>query len=71
MWSSYQTYILKIKGFAHETFPELEHGILKKFEEALKKKQINDDSLKERFKVFCFKHDLESLILASESQLAK
>ena len=54
------------KAFQHETFDELKRGIVKNFQDALTAKGITDDvHLKERFKVFCFKHDLEALILAS------
>lgn len=53
------------KAFPHETFEELKTGILRNFESALKDKNINDARLSERFKVFCFKHDLEALLLAS------
>lgn len=60
----------KNKGFPHETFLELEQGIFNKFQEALQSKRINDHRLQQRFKVFCFKHDLESLILAAETQLS-
>ncbi|MCE2697207.1 MAG: DUF4276 family protein [Nostocales cyanobacterium LE14-WE4] len=57
------------KGFEHETIQELENGILNKFNQVLESKGINDNRLKERFRIFCFKHDLEALILAAESQL--
>ena len=60
----------KNKGFEHETIAELENGILKNFHQALKSKGINDNRFTDRFKVFCFKHDLEALILAAESQLS-
>ncbi|MBI1746917.1 MAG: DUF4276 family protein [Acidobacteria bacterium] len=56
--------------FPHETFDELRNGIFHNFEQALHRK-INkaDDRVKERFKVFCFKYDLEALVLASEKAL--
>lgn len=57
------------KGFTHETVQELENGILNNFHQALTSKGIDDNRLRERFKVFCFKHDLEVLILAAEQQL--
>lgn len=60
----------KNKGFKHETVQELENGILNNFNQALQSKGITDNRLRERFKVFCFKHDLEALILAAESQLS-
>ncbi len=60
----------KNKGFPHETFAELERGIMERFSRALKAKGFADDSrFLERFKVFCFQHDLEVLILAAEEQL--
>jgi len=60
----------KNKGFEHETVQELENGILNNFNQALQSKGINDNRLRERFKVFYFKHDLEALVLAAESQLS-
>ncbi|WP_373526718.1 DUF4276 family protein [Nostoc sp.] len=59
----------KNKGFEHETVQDLENGILKNFTQALQSKGITDNRLRERFRVFCFKHDLEALILAAESEL--
>jgi len=54
------------KVFPHETFGELVTGILRNFSDALQSKGIEDDAWpNERFKVFCFKHDLEALLLAS------
>ena len=57
------------KGFTHETFQQLEAGIMENFFQALQKKGIQDERLKERFKVFCFKYEMEALILAAESAL--
>lgn len=57
------------KGFPHETFQQLEAGIMENFSQALQKKDIQDERLKERFKVFCFKYEMEALILAAESAL--
>lgn len=59
----------KNKGFEHETIQGLENGVLNQFNQVLQSKRINDNRLQERFRVFCFKHDLEALILAAESQL--
>ena len=60
----------KNKGFKHETFDELKAGIFRNFSSALRHKGVEDDSrVIERFRVFCFKHDLEALILASEEAL--
>lgn len=57
------------KGFTHETFQQLKAGIMENFSQALQKKGIQDERLKERFKVFCFKYEMEALILAAESAL--
>jgi len=58
------------KGFPHQTFNELRDGVLDQFNEALKRKGlIDDERLKARFQVFCFKYDLEALILASKEKL--
>ena len=59
----------KNKGFPHETFQQLKAGIMENFYQALQKKGIQDERLKERFKVFCFKYEMEALILAAESAL--
>jgi hypothetical protein len=60
----------KNKGFKHETITELENGVICNFEKALQQKGIDDNRIKERFKIFCFKHDLEALILAAETELS-
>lgn len=57
------------KGFNHTTYKELETGIMSQFNQELTRKGINDQRLIERFRVFCFKYDLEALVLASETQL--
>ena len=60
----------KNKGFPHETFEELKEGVMEKFDSALRSQKLEGDlRLRERFKVFCFQHDLEVLILAAEEQL--
>ena len=60
------------KGFKHETFDELKTGILRNFSNALRKKgAANDPRFRERLRVFCFKHDLEALVLASQEALRK
>ena len=61
----------KNKGFPHETFQQLKAGIMDNFSQALQKKGIQDERLKERFKVFCFKYEMEALILAAESGLRR
>ena len=56
----------KNSGFTHETADELIKGIKDNFKKELQKKNPDFDTrLLERFKAFCFKHDLESLILAA------
>lgn len=57
------------KGFEHRTFYEMKAGILHNFDKALNDRGISDIRLKDRFHVFCFKHDLEVLILASPDSL--
>jgi hypothetical protein len=44
-------------------------GITANFTAAVARVGLDDERLKQRFKVFCFKHDLEVLILACEEQL--
>ena len=57
-------------GFDHETFNELKEGIFSEFDKALRDIGIeNNIHLHNRFKVFCFKYDLEVLVLASEEAL--
>ena len=59
-------------GFEHETFDELKAGILERFDRALRDRHVGDDArLRDRFQVFCFKYDLEALILASEEALER
>lgn len=59
------------KGFPHETAEELLSGIYAEFEKWLQKRGIKEDErVKGRFKAFCFKYDLEALILAAEEALA-
>lgn len=58
------------KAFPHETFDELRDGLEANFERELRAKGAGDDArLRVRFKVFCFKHDLEALVLAAEEAL--
>jgi hypothetical protein len=62
----------KNTSFQHETVDELREGVTKNFERALKKSKEKDDPrLRKRFRVFCFKHDLEALILAAKDALQK
>lgn len=56
----------KDKAFPHETATELVAGIRCNFRQALAAKGgAQDPRLEARFKAFCFKHDLEALILAA------
>jgi hypothetical protein len=58
------------KAFPHETVEELKTGILKNFDKALQSRGRKVDArLRERFKVFCFKYDLEALLLAAKEAL--
>lgn len=54
----------------HTTFDELSRALQQEFESALARKRLDDRRLHNRFHVFCFKYDLEALVLAAESQLA-
>lgn len=56
--------------FTHTTFDELAQALRQEFERVLARKRLDDTRLHERFHVFCFKHDLEALVLAAEDQLA-
>jgi Domain of unknown function (DUF4276) len=56
----------KNRGFPHTTFAELQAGILENFRAAARRQKIQKvQELEPRFKVFCFKHDLEALLLAA------
>ncbi len=57
-------------GFPHSTFADLSKGLRERFKKELERKNVDDVRLHERFHIFCFKHDLESLVLAAENQLA-
>jgi len=60
------------KGFPHETADELVDGVVENFRRALRTKGARDDSrVLNRFRVFCFKYDLEALLLASEDGLRR
>ena len=62
----------KDEAFPHETVEELEAGILRNFNAALQHIDTERNmQLEARFKIFCFKHDLEALILASEEGLRR
>ena len=61
----------KNKGFPHETVDELVAGTRVNFRRALQMKGLADDNrFLARFHVFCFKHDLEALLLAAPGALA-
>lgn len=58
------------KGFQHSTFSELRDGIFKVFKSTLARKGMTDSTIINRFKIFCFKYDLEALVLAAQNALA-
>ena len=60
----------KNKVFPHETFSELAKGIQEQFAAMLRAKGVDDERVGDRFHVFCFKHDLEALLLACKRELA-
>lgn len=56
----------KNHGFPHSTPEELIDGVFRQFQAVLARKGIQDGGhLESRFRVFCFKHDLEALVLAA------
>jgi hypothetical protein len=55
----------KNHGFPHSTADELTEGVRHQFRAILARKGIHDQRLESRFHVFCFKHDLEALVLAA------
>ncbi len=55
----------KNKGFPHTTPLELKEGAIKEFQSKCK----DNPNLADRFHVFCLKHDLEMLLLASKENL--
>jgi len=57
-------------GFPHRTFPELSQALHQAFERQRTLKGDADERLSARFRIFCFKHDLEALVLAAEPALA-
>ncbi|MFH1036123.1 MAG: DUF4276 family protein, partial [Pseudomonadota bacterium] len=61
----------KDKPARHETPQELETLVLGNFRKALEDRgRSYSDDLTQRFKVFCFKHELEALLLAVPDRLA-
>jgi len=57
------------KGFDHSTFDEMQRGMMERFTNVLRKRRVDDLRLMQQFQVFCFKHDLEVLLLANEAAL--
>ena len=53
----------------HITFDDLETGLKDKFINLMNEKNIKDNRLLDRFKINCFKYDLEVLLLASKKEL--
>ncbi len=60
----------KNKPFPHSSYEELKEELERRFDRELQSKHC-DEGLKKRFRVHCFKHDLEALVLASEDILMK
>jgi hypothetical protein len=59
------------KAFAHKSADELIAGTKQIFADAVREQfKTTDASLTDRFHVFCFKHDLEALVLAAEAGLS-
>jgi len=58
------------KPFQHSTYQELKTELEQRFLKEVHRKAC-DSSLNERFRVHCFKYDLEGLLLASEDILLK
>jgi hypothetical protein len=60
----------KNKGFPHDRADEMIEGVIDQFKRALRAKGLApEDRWLRRFKVFCFKHDMEALLLAAEEVL--
>lgn len=60
------------KEVPHQNVSELTAAIHAEFNQALKRKGLEvDRRYQDRFKVFCFKYELEALVLAAERALAK
>jgi len=57
------------KGCPHHTVEEMVQGAMAQFRAAIKQQHINAQRLLGRFKVFCFKYELEALLLANEDVL--
>jgi hypothetical protein len=57
-------------GLQHETPEELRQRLGAELDRILARKNVNDDRLRQRFWVHCFKHDLEALILAATEPLS-
>lgn len=59
------------KGFPHRTPDEMRAGIMHRFVEAGTQKGLRDIGyLSSRFHVFCFKHEMEVLLLAARERFA-
>ncbi|MBX2889704.1 MAG: DUF4276 family protein [Saprospiraceae bacterium] len=57
-------------GFPHESFDDLEKGLHEKCLQRLRQKNVKDPTYcLNRFKVFCFKHDMEVLLLAAKNEM--
>lgn len=58
------------QGLPHTTYDDLAHALQRDFSRAMTRNGVDDPRLAQRFKVFCFKYDLEALVLAAEAPLA-
>lgn len=60
------------KGFPHVSQQELLHGITARFQAEVERKGLSNlPDLSRRFRAFCFKHDMEVLLLAAGERLAE
>jgi hypothetical protein len=57
------------KAFPHRTLDELREGVRANFRAEMERLGVHDERMTERFRVFCFKHDFEVLLLAAEDRL--
>ncbi len=75
-WSNYAVILPdlypKNMGVTHDNIDELRKALTPMFVQRLKEKGLSESELSNclsRFNIFCFKHDLEVLVLAAEPQL--
>ncbi len=58
-------------SFPHETYNQLREGLYRRFKTVWHQKAKRRKLLTDHFRVFCFKYDLETLVLAAEEELKK